>query len=300
MMWIFERKAFPLRIFAVAGFPKSGTTLLLRGILGASPHIYMGAKYEEGIYAEMHQLALGNLPEFISYFQSHNSSSVKRGFKEPLALTWEPSLYHMSTYFPKIKLIAAIRHPIPWFESYYNYRMRFSHTFASDFNITPHNRIGVCKRQIPSKWNACTSHHQPCVIYEPEFGCSDWSNYHVHLSRLGWTPRNSTREKNLLHNRLEQSYDFSQSRMFLIESNQLDSRNSKSRADTMIHDLESFLELEFGSLPTFEQIPNDSATRNHWDNSSEHSLKRLISICDHEYADLRKILLEQAKYVILC
>ena len=281
--------------FAVTGFAKCGTTFLQRKILGASPHIFMGAKDNRGNYEEMHQMAFGNLTGFLAYFQSHNSSTDnKRGFKEPLALMWEPTLYHLSTYFPEIKLIVAIRHPIPWFESLYNYRMRTVDSFSYDFNITPHNRIGECKREIKSKWNVCTSQHQPCITNEPGFGCTDWSNYHVHLSRLGWTPRNSTREMTLLHNRLEQTYNFSQSRMFLMESKQLNSWNNLSRADALIHDLESFLDLDVGSLPTFEQIPNESITRE----ISEQALKRFISICDEEYGDLRQILLQQAVYVM--
>ena len=172
--------------------------------------------------------------------------------------------------------------------------------YALDFNITPHNRIGECRREINSKWrHVCTSNHQPCITYQPGFGCTDNANYHVHLSRLGWTPRNSSRELNLLHHRLEKSYDFSQSRMFLMETNQLDTRKSPSRANALIHDLESFLELSPGALPTFEQIPNDPNTTNHKDVSeiSEHILKRFISICDDDYGDLRQILLQQAVYV---
>jgi len=288
--------------FAVVGFPKCGTTFLLRGILGSSPHIYMGPKNARGDYLEMHQMAFGNLSGFLSYFPSHKSPSVKYGFKEPLSLYWEPSLYHMSTYFPKAKLIVTLRHPIPWFESLYNYRMRWDERYWSDFNITPHNRIGECSREMPpplSKWSACKS-NQPCVTYKPDFGCTDLSNFHIHLSRLGWTPRSSTRELTLLDNRLVNTFDFSQTQMFLMESNQLDSRQNETRVNALIHDLESFLESEPGSLPNAEEVSHDSMTMNHVDKSElndDHVLKRLISICDDEHRDLRKVLLKQAKYV---
>ena len=283
--------------FSVPGFPKCGTTFLLRGILGASQHIYMGAKDENGWYTEMHQLARGNLTGFLSYFQSNNVSSVKRGFKNPVALISEPILYHMSTYFPKIKMIVSIRHPITWFESLYNYRIR-STQGRRYANVTAHNRIGECKRS-PKRY-VCTSQHQPCITYEPGFGCTDWANYHVHLSRLGWTPRNSHRELNLLHHRLENTFNFSQSKLFLMETNQLDSRKNMSSANALIHDLESFLELDPGSLPTFDTIPDDPHTTNHVDESeiNENVLKRFISICDDQYGDLRQILLQQAVYVI--
>jgi hypothetical protein len=280
--------------FAVIGFPKCGTTFLLTDVLGASPHVYMGAQDARGNYDEMHHLAKGKLPEFMSYFQYQNSSSIKRGFKEPSGLHWEPTLYHLSTFFPKTKLIVSIRHPILWFESLYNYRMRTDYRYAVNFNITPHNRVGECKRELKSKWRRCTSTDQPCIKYQAGFGCTDEANYHVHLSRLGWTPRNSSRELTLLHHRMEQTFKFSQSRLFLMELNQIDPRKSKTRADALINDLESFLELEQGSLPRFKKISNESYK------TSELALKRLISICDDEYHGIRKILLEQAKYVLNC
>jgi hypothetical protein len=263
----------------------------------------MGAKDEHGTYLEMHQMAFGNLSGFLSYFPSHKSPSVKYGFKEPLALNWEPSLYHMSTYLPKTKVIVTIRHPILWFESLYNYRMRTDDRYWSDFNITPDNRIGECSRgEMPfplSKWDVCKS-NQPCVTYRPGFGCTDWSNYHIHLSRLGWTPRSSTRELTLLDNRLVNTFDFSQTQMFLMESNQLDPRQNETCANALIHDLESFLELKPGSLPNAQQLNQDPKTMSHVDKSElndDHVLKRLISICDDEHRDLRKVLLKQAKYV---
>jgi hypothetical protein len=287
---IFPNMTQDLIDFAVIGFPKCGTTFLLRDILGASPQVYMGAQNSKGFYLEMHDLAYGKLPEFISYFQHHNSSSIKRGFKEPRSLHWEPTLYHLSTFFPKTKLIVSIRHPISWFESMYNYRMRMDDKYALDFKITPHNRVGQCKRQIKSIWTNCTAHDQPCIKYHSGFGCTDEANYHVHFSRLGWTPRNSSRELNLLHHRIEQTYNFSQSRLFLMELNQIDPRQNKTRADAVINDLESFLELGKGSLPRFKDKSSGPSYK-----TSEAALKRLISICDDEYRDIRKVLLKQAK-----
>jgi hypothetical protein len=289
--------------FAVAGFAKSGTTFLARGILGPSPHINMGAKDKNGVYQEMCHLAYGNLSGFLSYFPSHKSPSMKYGFKEPLSLFWEPSLYHMSTYFPKAKLIVSVRHPIHWFQSLYNYKMRLDKRFWSDLKITPYNRIGECSLEMPfrfSKWLGCKS-NQTCVTYKPGFGCTDRSNFHVHLSRLGWTPRSSTRELTLLDQRLVNTFNFSQSRMFLMENNQLDYGKNETRTNALIHDLESFLELESGSLNA-EQLSQESITTNHVDKadiSKEHILKRFISICNDEYRDLRTILLRQAQYVIL-
>ena len=179
--------------------------------------------------------------------------------------------------------------------------MRTDERYWSDYNITPHNRIGECSRELPPshilyKWSACKSNDQPCVTYQPGFGCTDLSNYHIFLSRLGWTPRNSTREKSLLHHRIENTYDFSQTRMFLMESNQLDSRKNKTRFDALVSDLESFLDLQRESLPNLDEIPNDPTTTNHVDESeiSDHIVKRFISICDDEYRDLRKILLQNA------
>ena len=285
---------------AVIGFAKCGTMVLLRGILGGSSDVYMGDKDSRGNYREMHHMAFGHLSEFLSYFPSHRPNpSLQQGFKDPIALLWEPSLYHISTYFPKAKLIATVRHPIPWFESLYNYMMIKDERYWSDLNITPHNRIGECSRQMSqplSKYSTCKS-NQTCISYKPGFGCTDWANYHVHLSRLGWTSRNSTRELSLLDHRLVNTFNFNQTKLFLMESNQLDAKKYKTHTITLIEDLESFLEMKYGSLPrSYENktifLVDKSKVK------EETILKRLISICDDEYHDLRKLLLKQAMYVM--
>ena len=282
--------------FAVAGFSKCGTTFLMRDVLGSSDHVYMGYRDKMGQYKEMHQLqSNGKLAQFMSYFQSHPSpsSTLKRGFKAPNTLMFDQSLMHLSTYFPKTKFIVSVRHPILWFQSNYNYKMRLN-KYANDFKITPHNRIGECKAAI-TNLNGCTA-RQTCVAYKPGFGCTDISNFHIHLSRMGWTLRNSARELELLHKRLETTFDFSQSQMFLIELNQLDARKNSSQTDALVRDLESFLGMDPGSLSQI-QPPEDTGTSKHEKKAQgkTHVLQRMINICNEEYSDLRNILLQQGQ-----
>jgi len=256
---IFPNQTQHLLDFAVAGFAKCGTTFLMRDVLGSSNSIYMGYSNTRGQYKEMHQLEnIGQLPEFLSYFEpplfdsSHvANANVRRGFKAPNTLMFDESMIHLSLYFPQIKFIVSVRHPILWFQSNYNYKMRLP-KYAQDYNITPFNRVGECKGGISSKESTC-SLRKTCVLHKPGFGCTDLSNFHIHLARLGWTPRSSTRELSLLHHRVVDTssstfplFNFTQSSMFFMELNQLDPRKNKTLTDTLISDLELFLNLQPG------------------------------------------------------
>jgi hypothetical protein len=281
--------------FTVAGFAKCGTTFLMRDVLGASKHVYMGYQNSRGQYKEMHHLENdGQLPQFLTYFQSQpRSSSIKHGFKAPNTLMFDEALAHLATYFPTAKFIVSVRHPILWFQSNYNYKMRLD-KYASDPKITPHNRIGECKGSITNQHGCDT--RQSCVAYQPGFGCTDLSNWHIHLSRLGWTPRNSTREVTLLHHRMESTFDFTQSKMFILELGQLDPRKNNTGTVTLVRDLEHFLDLPPNSLPDI-QPPKETGPSKHTKKAQGNHLvlSRMIHICDEEYTDLRQVLLQQAK-----
>jgi hypothetical protein len=50
----------------------------------------------------------------------------QRGYKSPTDLENRRALNKLSTFFPTARLIIGIRHPIRWFESFYNFRVQNS------------------------------------------------------------------------------------------------------------------------------------------------------------------------------
>ena len=96
--------------FTVAGWPKTGTTFLLKQIFGsAKEHVYMGDE-------EIRQLNHGNIGGFLRNFEGvYNSTSTQKlGFKCPGTILKRTPLRALSNYFPDTKLIVSLRHPINW------------------------------------------------------------------------------------------------------------------------------------------------------------------------------------------
>ncbi|KAL7578703.1 hypothetical protein ACA910_015942 [Epithemia clementina (nom. ined.)] len=87
-----------------------------------------------------------------------------RGLKCPADLESTPmSLPRYQEYFPHTKFIVGIRHPILWFESFYNFRLH------NGFKMPPPEQlIGRCHKGM---YNCCTFR----------------SNFHIFLANLGKT-----------------------------------------------------------------------------------------------------------------
>jgi hypothetical protein len=224
----------------------------------------------------------------------------KTGYKSPHDIV-DPKVHQaLATYFPNTRLIVGVRHPIHWFESFYNYRIREGHTLPAIPDL-----IGKC--EVRSK-GICTAA----------------ALFHVHLSFLGKTPFRvgngsgdevgivpnniSSAEANLLSARQRKGAGLPRlpNPIFLYDMQQLaDTKNIKSNdygydndssSDTnrqrrqFATDMTNFLQLQ-SPLPLIGEAHNTQA--------EDHSLldrvlsKSIMDICRPEYDALRAALLQE-------
>jgi hypothetical protein len=109
--------------FYVAGFPKCGTTTLLRTF----------AQHEETVVPPMEECSLDvvfqddyaytRLQQNLKEATNRTDPNLKRGIKCPFGLTTAKGIERLEDWFPSTKLIFGVRHPVFFFQSFYNYRI---------------------------------------------------------------------------------------------------------------------------------------------------------------------------------
>jgi hypothetical protein len=140
--WIFYQNPNWLLDFAVVGFPKCGTSTMMRylNIPNVSASLQkeqsdLGSNQDEPFCKDL----CDNLPP---------DPHLLRGMKCPQSLESEHALKNFQTLFPHTKLIVGVRHPILWFQSFYNFRVN------NYKKMIPANEcIGACLQKTR---NTCT------------------------------------------------------------------------------------------------------------------------------------------------
>jgi hypothetical protein len=111
--------------FFVAGFPKCGTTTLLKTF---------EAHNETAVHPEEEcslSTVRSNKEAYHRLMKNLNDASsnpnVKRGIKCPVGLSTPAAIARLQDWFPNTKLIIGLRHPVHYFQSFYNYRVAEFH-----------------------------------------------------------------------------------------------------------------------------------------------------------------------------
>jgi len=114
--------------FAILGFPKTGTTFLIYALLqhpqvimppdGTAPYEFCQIHHKDGDQ---------ELRDWLKNSSSYKpadmpSSSLKRGIKCPTMVRAMNSIENLMKVSDATKLIVGVRHPVLWFQSFYNYR----------------------------------------------------------------------------------------------------------------------------------------------------------------------------------
>eukprot|EP00559_Dactyliosolen_fragilissimus_P007719 CAMPEP_0184859434 /NCGR_PEP_ID=MMETSP0580-20130426/4439_1 /TAXON_ID=1118495 /ORGANISM="Dactyliosolen fragilissimus" /LENGTH=342 /DNA_ID=CAMNT_0027356065 /DNA_START=162 /DNA_END=1190 /DNA_ORIENTATION=+ len=131
----------PILDFAVIGYPKCGTTTLMAN-LG-----YLAPMSIADICTPVHQTVWYSYKNWPKQF---GQEKLMRGTKCPQYLSLTPQsslLIEYSKHLPKTKLIAGIRHPIKWFESFWN--MQCGRGIANPYNKTKLCIGNNCSRSCP-------------------------------------------------------------------------------------------------------------------------------------------------------
>lgn len=242
--------------FAIVGYPKTATSAVTRW-LASQQEIQM---YDHEIYylknnepAEMVR-ALHLLPE---------GENFKRGYKAPRDIHNPPAVQAFRNYFPNTKLIVGLRHPVLWFESFYNFRIR------SNVTLPPPNKmIGDCTKDM---YNVCTEEIR----------------YMDHLSALGKTDRTDPMELKLLSPLLfkGQAAPKMTNPIFLYEISQLEETDDRLSLQFR-KDLQQYL----GMSQTIGPLTEEKETH---DDSAFKDLE--IDICDPQYEPIHADLMDIAK-----
>lgn len=159
--------------------------------------------------------------------------------------------------------INSLRHPVLWFESFYNFRIRFNYTLPA-----PEDLIDECP---PTARNVCTEEIR----------------YNDHLSRLGKTDRSDPEELNLLGPILPRHKDLPKmgNPVFLYEISQMHEID-ETRSAQYRQDLQNYLGL---------QTPLEPLTESEESHGDHPNKDKEIDICAPEQAAVHDELMQIAR-----
>ena len=242
--------------FAIVGFAKCGTTSLMRYLAGNREVFIMDGEHGE----------LCDYPPKLNHFvysrirfRNSGRRNVKRGIKCPQLIELGG---YLTTMYSETKLIIGLRHPIKWFESYFNFRA--NNSYGQKPNIT--ESIGEGSGDL----NALVTHR---------------ARFHVKLAALGTTSLDEEEKKYLPDEDIYLS-TYSPPEVFVYDVDQMQAN------DTSIFrkSLQNFLELE-NPLPEPPHIIPDLKRKG---KLLKLVTKIKIDICDDQYKAVRDVLLDHA------
>ena len=202
---------------------------------------------------------LYEMPDFIRASEENKL----RGIKCPSFTT---DLGFMSAYIYKgvDKFIIGVRHPIKWFESFYNFRANQSGgTYAP------------AEEKIGGKGG-------PFAVN------TDRSRFHISLSKLGKTPLSEDEKLLLKPGFVKSNVQKSNTTIFIYDVDQL---NNDDNVQPFRAELQRFLDLD-RELP---ELPHVVPGANRTGVALKKVTKLKIDICQERYDNLRNVLLENGK-----
>jgi len=244
----------PILDFAIAGFAKCGTTTLEvnLGYLAPMPIADVCTPVHQTVY-----YTYKNWPK------EYGKEKLLRGTKCPNTISGD-DINAFSYHLPRTKLIIGIRHPILWFQSFWNMQKR--------------NKAGIyessdpMKRTKPCGRGKCT-HMCPDQIF-----CMHRGRFHISLAQLGKTALSKDERKLLAPNDFDGGENVksrnSRNPIFLIEQNQL-------KEDYIWNELAIYLNVP--SIPHGERH-----------GSGSRSTYQQTNVCDEKFDNFRAMMMPYA------
>lgn len=174
-------------------------------------------------------------------------------------------------------LLAGIRHPVWWFQSFTNYRIRKGVNIPS-----PMKSRGPCRKENA---NACTYN----------------AYFHIFLAQFGRTSLSSSAEKNLLRHydpetleplpyHMNALHPPANHEIFLYDQMQIDGQKVPKVAEALREDLSAFLELDT-LLPSLDiahpRVHEDNSTALDPSHLRHRREREVVDICEPQYKALR-------------
>ena len=199
--------------------------------------------------------------------QYNNRTKILRGVKCPKQIT---SLNAFSQYIPKTLIIVGIRHPILFFQSFWN--MMLDSNSSRIRGKTPYDFMNHCKE----KQRGCNSE---CPI--PGLICLHRTRFHLHLARIGKTSLNHTERELLAPDDKDGGIKLTnrhiRNPIFLYEQHQLNQNNT------------------WVELARTLKVPYINHDIHANDNTKRKKISRKrINICDAQYDDFRSRIMPHA------
>ena len=260
--------------FVIAGFAKTGTTTLTKSYFNKHPEISIPLS-EIHFLTNHEPVKMVHLLHSLQKPASSTTTTTKRGYKSPRDIADPKVLNMFAKFWPRAKLIVGVRHPIEWFESFYNYRLR------GNYSMPPAELLdGECMQDM-------TSIEKRHITFAIKYNglndrgvCADLARYHVRLSLMGKTNVTDPAENVLLGPRRQKLAAWAPipNEVFLYEVKQLSDSNM-TRQKVFFHDISHYL-----GLTTPFRFQRRKFT--------PHYTKDLFDICDSKYTQLRQKLLQ--------
>lgn len=120
--------------FSIVGFPKTGTSTLMLYLENQTKSVF--TFHDERCEMGWNQ----QVPLLVDLYKNYDPHR-RIGIKCPRDLEIDLALNNYNKFFRTTKFIVGVRHPIFWFQSFYNFRI------TNEFPMPPPQRlIGKCKR----------------------------------------------------------------------------------------------------------------------------------------------------------
>lgn len=262
--------------FVVGGFPKCGTTTLLKAF-GANHETDMVPQEQCAIAApsQADHLVVSRLKSTIFDMSTVKAGSIwhKQGFKCPTAVYTYKSIVRLEKHSPNAKIIIGVRHPIHMLQSFYNYRVTelYERGHAGDQTIP---QFAELMKDDSEPWRGVSIHAVRFEYFLQQLGKTTLDRSQLQeiasFSRFG-------------HELAVRPSNFT---VFCYTVDQLEDTDDL-RSEQFRATLQQYLGL------TTPLAPFGHENKNHAVGSTGHP--ESIRICDDKFAEIRNTALENAK-----
>mmetsp|Transcript_7434 Transcript_7434/g.20621 ORF Transcript_7434/g.20621 Transcript_7434/m.20621 type:complete len:446 (+) Transcript_7434:181-1518(+) len=303
--------------FLVAGFPKSGTTTLLKTLrlheqvaMDAEEYCQIARPVQQDdinlkrmnryllelrkdVWNERNQatssiwswLGLSSSSSAATRASSSSSSpeNLLLGIKCPDAVKNFKAIHRLSQHSPNCNIVIGMRHPVLYLQSFYNYRVMEAHLKAKPYTQAP--RMVRQGEHIPSLleiWNSTATPQNRTILNWRDIS-RNAPRYEMYLSQFAKTDLSVAQMNEWYVDQPFLVIKPNRLRIFVYTMEQLE---DPAQSNELRRDLQDFLGL------TTEIAPLGHANRIA---GNIHQYKEVVNICDKELDPIRREVLEYAK-----
>lgn len=234
------------------------------------------------------KLPENNATEIVDDGGGHGELVTLRSLKCPAGVEYPDMFATLATYFPKTPIIIGLRHPVLWFESFWNYRVTKQRVkFITKHGLFPFpDMVKNCKMGAGKPPYTCRGefHSLLAIMGRTELAAPDEIKLFPNLSKI----LDRRRKKPQLWNRTVPNP------VFLYEINQL-----KENSAVFKHDLLSFANVDPNfPMPDMYKVTPGTANAEYRTKETKYTRdteKNMIDICHEEHVKAKEHLMEIAR-----